>query len=96
MPWPACAEPVLEVAADAVQHLELEAVGGDALAADELARVRDDRLVVGGEARDSSRAQQPLHQPDVVPVHVGLVGKGHRRRLEVGALAEPDPGLASR
>ena len=64
-----------------------------ALAPDEVARVGDDRLVVGGEPRVVAGGEQPLHQAHVVPVDVGLVGERDRRRLQVGALAEPHPRL---
>ena len=52
-----------------------------------------DRLVVGGQRRDSCPPEQPLHQPDVVPVHIRLVGKCDLVRLEVGALAQPHSRL---
>ena len=49
-------EAALEVAADAVEHLELEGVLVDLVLVDEVAHLVDDGLVVGGDAAEDTFA----------------------------------------
>src|SRR5439155_540132 len=87
------AQAQLEVAAHAVQHLELEALGRDAGPAGEGFRVRDDPGVMRGDSGIVPALEQPLHAADVVRVHVALVRKRDRRRLLICALAQPHAAM---
>jgi hypothetical protein len=83
----------LQVAADAVEHLELEGGFGDVVFADEVAHGFDDGFVVGGEAAEDAFAVvreggHALHQLNVVGVDVGLHGEGDLWAFLVGSLAE--------
>src|SRR5258705_316200 len=89
----------LEVAADAVEHLELEGMLVDLVLVDEVAHLVDDGLVVGGDAAEDALAvlwagvrigvgNHALHQVDVVGVDVGLGGEGDVGALFIGSLAE--------
>ena len=79
----------LQVRADAVEHLELEAVAADPLTLREVDHPVDDALVVGGHRRVPLAPQRQLRQAQVVAVHVLLLRVRHRRRLEVGTLDQP-------
>jgi hypothetical protein len=59
---------LLQVAADAVQHLELEGRGGDILGAGEGHGLADDVLVVGGDPVVDPALQQDLGQLHVVGI----------------------------
>ena len=84
---------VLQVAPDAVEHLELEAILGDAVALHELAGVRDQLLVVGGEVVvDGGRGQlsvatKVLGELGLQIPHVGLA----KRLEEVYFPDHPEP-----
>src|SRR5580765_837335 len=67
----------LQVAADAVQHLELESIGGDALLGRPPAGEIDHGRVVRGDCRVRAGAQQNLHHPGVRGVHVSLLSVCH-------------------
>jgi len=65
----------LEIAADAVEHLELEGVFVDIVLADEGSHLFDDDLVVGGDAAEDALAvigvgRDAFHQLDVVCIDV--------------------------
>src|SRR5258707_3768696 len=88
-------EAALEIAAYAVEHLELEGVLVDLVLVDEVAHLVDDGLVVGGDAAEDTFApgrigvgNHALHQVDVVGVDVGFGGERDVGALFVGSLAE--------
>src|SRR6185437_9724149 len=83
-----CYERALEVAADSVQHLELEAAFGDGFFLNEAFGGGDHGWVVGGDAVIDSAGEQSLGEADVVGVYVGLLWEGHGGRLFVGSFAE--------
>src|SRR5260221_1276979 len=87
-------ELLLQVAADAVQHLKLEARLGDAMRGGEAARVRDQALVVRGDGGIRAALQQREHQLAVRRVHVGLARVGNRGRFQVRALHQAHACLA--
>jgi hypothetical protein len=87
----------LEVAADAVEHLELEGGFGEVVLGDEAGELVDDGFVVGGNAAEDGATQggadvgdEVLHQLDVVGVDSGLFGEGVFGAFFVGAFAEAD------
>src|SRR5271157_2321150 len=59
-------QPALQVAADAVQHLELESIALDLALGGEGLSLPDDVLVVGGNGGVGAPQQQELHQLDEV------------------------------
>ena len=88
-------EAALKVAANAVQHLELEGMLVDFVVVDEGAHLVDDGLVVGGDAAEDAPAvlrivvsDHALHQVDVVCIDVGLGGEGDIGTFFVSSLAE--------
>jgi hypothetical protein len=88
-------EAVLEIAANAVEHLKLEGMLVDLVGLDEGAHLVDDRLVVGGDAAEDSfavvrKGDHALHQVDVVGVDVGLCGERDVGTFLVGSFAEAD------
>ncbi len=83
-------ELALQVATDAVEHLELEGSLVDAVLGYEGTELRDDGLVVGGDAAEDWAADDPLHELDVVGVDVGLGREGDFGGFLVGSFAEAD------
>jgi len=83
-------EGALEVAADAVEHLELEGGFVEAGGGDEVSHVVDDGVVVGGYAAEDSAGDELAHELNVVGVDVGLGGECQVGGLFVSALAETD------
>src|SRR6185437_4574862 len=79
-------EPLLQVAADAIEHLELESVGGDAAGAGIGEGRINDALVVGGDGVVKAAVEEALHQGDVVGVHGGFFLQREGGWLAVGAL----------
>src|SRR6266545_3533214 len=61
-------EAALEGAADAVEHLELEGVFGNAAGGGEVDGLVEDALVVGGDGGVRAFFQQQLHEEDEVAV----------------------------
>ncbi len=80
----------LKVAADAVEHLKFEAVGGEFLFLDEADGLAEDIFVVAGDGRVGSFGEKELHELEVVGVDVGLAGEGEVRWFAVSALTEAD------
>ena len=87
----------LQVAADAVEHLEFEGFFVDPVVVDEGAHLVDDGFVVGGNATEDAFAGlwvliggHTLHQVDVVGIDVRLGGEGYFGAFFVGTLAETD------
>jgi hypothetical protein len=80
----------LEVAADAVEHLEFEGGFLDAAFVDGAAHLLDDGFVVGGHAAEDRACAEVEHEVGVVAVDVRFGGKGNGGGLFVGAFAEAD------
>src|SRR6202165_5540646 len=86
-------EPVLQIAADAVEHLELETVRGNlALTGKVLSRL-DQPIVVGGNRGIDAMQQQLLHLGLEFRIDLGLLRERDVGRLVVGALDQPHPDL---
>src|SRR5271156_4797568 len=79
---------LLQVGADAVEHLEFEAVTLDVFLADEIERGANHGWVVRRDAVINAAGQQNSHQLHVVGVHIGFLRKRQFGRLLVGALAK--------
>src|SRR2546426_10627233 len=77
----------LEVASDAVQHLELKPRGRHALVARERLGMLEDPHVVRGDSGVVAPEQQPLHAAQVVRVHVAFAGERDRLGFLVRTLA---------
>ena len=78
----------MQVGANAVQHLELEAVALDILLADEIERGANHGWVVRCDAMINPARQQDSHELHVVGVHVGFLGERDFRRLLISSLAK--------
>ncbi len=87
---PVVDEGFLQVAADAVEHLELEGLRVDVALADEGFGGCDHLLVVCGDAVVDAARKELLGELDVVCVYVLLFREGEVRRFLVGAFAEAD------
>jgi hypothetical protein len=83
-------ELALEVAADAVEHLELEGGLRDSLFGHEATDLGNDGFVVGGDAAEDGGGEHAPGELEVVGVDVGLGGEGYGRAFLVGSLAETD------
>src|SRR5438105_7479132 len=83
-------ELLLQIAADAVQHLKLERVGSDVLAPREGDRRVDHLRIVRRDSVIRPAPQHDLHQLDEVRVDIRLRLESDLRRLLVRALAEAD------
>src|ERR1035438_1200548 len=80
----------LHVAADAVEHLEFEAVAGNLPLRDEPAGPPDDGFIVRGSRGINPFLQEIAGQFEVIPVHIGLSWEGDCVGFEVSAFAEAD------
>src|SRR5260370_15050715 len=80
----------LQVAADAVQHLEFQAVARDLVLCDELADLPDDSFIMGGKRGVNVALQAIAGQFEVIPVHVRLPWEGDRGGFKIRAFAQPD------
>jgi len=83
-------EGALEIAADAVEHLELEGGLVTAGLGDEVSHVVDDGVVVGCDAAEDAAGNELAHELDVVGIDVGLGGECEVGGFFVGAFAEAD------
>ncbi len=81
-------ELALEVAADAVEELELKGLLVDVVGGDEAAELVDDGFVVGGDAAEDGAGDEDFGEFDVVGVDIGLAGEGDGDGFFVGAFAE--------
>jgi len=94
---PLSAQGGAEVGADPVEHLDFEAIRGDAPLGGPIADARDQTFVVRREARIDAPAQgiggqQPVDQSRIGLIDVAFVGVRDLARLAIGALAESDGG----
>src|SRR6185369_15225091 len=80
----------LEIPADAVEHLELEAVAGNLLLLCIRARQIDELLVVRGDGGPMTGREQRLEHARVRGIHVGFLLIRHALRLFVRAFHQPD------
>ena len=83
-------ELALQVAADAVEHLELEGWSFDLVRVSEAAEFVDDGLVVGGDAAKDLAGDHAFGELEVVGVDVGLAGEGDVVGFLVSTFAEAD------
>src|SRR4051794_8077831 len=80
----------LQVATNAVEHLEFERIARDSVRRNEAFHLFDHRLVMRRDSRIHALLQQQFGELEEIAIHVALVGKGHRGRLQIRALAEAD------
>ena len=80
----------LEIAADAVQHLEFEGGGGAAAAGGVLEDEVDHAGIVGGEGGILALVEEDAGEAGVAGIDVALARPSNRGRLVVGAFAKAD------
>ena len=83
---------LLQITADAVEHLKLECIFADPLALGKLNRGIDHLRIMGGDAVIGAAPQQQLHHPHIVVIDIFLVGISDRSRLVVSAFTQPYAG----
>src|ERR1035437_9761084 len=83
----------LQVAANPVEHLELEAAAIDSVLAGEALGLGNHGLVLGGQPVEDGAVKQHATEADEVSIHIGLAWKRHLGRLVVSSLAQPHPNV---
>src|ERR1017187_8146117 len=81
-------QPLLDIAANAVEHLKFEGVARDLARFHEALGLFDDLLVMRGYSRIYAFFKQKVHQFDEIAVHVRLALEGHRGRLQISTFAQ--------
>jgi len=81
---------LLQIAANAIQHLEFKPVARNVLACGESLRLANDVFIVRGQPMIDAALQQDLHQLDIISVDFRLFLEGNFGRFLVGTLAQPN------
>src|SRR5262249_18726619 len=81
---------VLQVSANAVEHLKFKLILGQVAFRGKADGGGDHARVVRGDPVINPARQQELHQADVVSIHIRLAGKGNFGRFLIGTFAQAD------
>src|ERR1035437_9823345 len=87
-------QPLLDIAANAVEHLEFEGIARDLARLHETLGLFDDLLVMRGYSRIYACFEQKVHQFDEIAVHLRLALESHRGRLQISAFAQTHANTA--